>query len=671
MGATRRARAAGSVACLALAACGSSVAPTHTFNPAIDAELPSDARDEREIEDSARTDTTGEDRVVDAGAECAIDEHRLGSDCVANAVPRPLAPLSLGTVTHLRPTFRWRAPRGARQARVELCRDRACADVIVAHDAEGESFRPEDPLPAQSTVFWRVRVRSDAELDRSASPVWLFHTPVSSATDSIDTSVHPRLDVNGDGVDDLAIGAPFAAARGFSAAGFVRVQLGDRSGVGALHRELRGSARFDNFGTSVASAGDFNGDGFGDLVVGVPNATIDRQSGAGRVAIYFGSATGLDERAVRTIDATRGQRQFGLSVASAGDLDGDGFGDVIVGSPYTRNALDEPTGAITVLFGAEEATSSRPLRRLEVAAPAGREGFGRALVGGGDFDGDSRSDFAALAVADGAARRGSGLYLFLGASLGARIDPAFVRENTDYRDISMGDLDHDGRTDLVVASASAARDLGEYDVVASVFAGRTAPLDALTSVDVIGPSAVEAGPMRARVIGDCNGDGFDDLALATSALAPIGRNAFGTMSVHFGGAPLRAFEGTRYLFGERVNTQFAAAIAAFSDVNGDGFADLIVGSPWFETPGQTHRGRVQVFEGARDGLAATPSFSALGEADHDNLGGSVALARPRTTSGIHGPSPSATVRRRCTSLSKGCELRGPRAREGARASARR
>jgi len=166
---------------------------------------------------------------------------------------------------------------------------------------------------------------------------------------------------------------------------------------------LEGTSPAGEFGRAVASAGDINGDGFGDIIVGAPGAN----GSAGAAYIYLGGPDGL-RRTPLELDGPGVGAEFGRAVAGLGDIDGDGFNDIIVGA-WAMNAND---GASYVYRGGMSGLSSVP---QTLNGPASREGeFGRAVASAGDINGDGFSDIIIGAPeeesGDGAA------YLFLGGT---------------------------------------------------------------------------------------------------------------------------------------------------------------------------------------------------------------------------------------------------------------
>ncbi len=243
--------------------------------------------------------------------------------------PRLLAPQSGMRVTSQRPTLRWLLLSGIDRARVELCADRPCARTIAQQEVRGDRWRPAAALPA-GVVFWRVRGLDDAGAVRWTSATWEFG--VRRRDLGVDTSYGALKDFNGDGYDDVVTNQDTTRKL---------IYTGSREGIASDRVSALAVIRDD--GTpdrgrllDQTGIGDFNGDGLADLAIG---------SETDRAQVYLGSRACVLARTsnVYRADIELGRDEVSAAL-SAGDFNGDGYADLVINSARMQLYLGGPAG---------------------------------------------------------------------------------------------------------------------------------------------------------------------------------------------------------------------------------------------------------------------------------------------------------------------------------------
>jgi len=220
----------------------------------------------------------------------------------------------------------------------------------------------------------------------ASSPAWTAEGDQASALFGF--SVATAGDVNGDGHSDVIIGA-CQYSYGQLLEGWAYVYLGSASGLASSPAwTAQSDQAFANFGNSVATAGDVNGDGYSDVIVGA-NEYDGGLTDEGRAYVYLGSASGLSPFPSWTSESNQAYAYFGNSVATAGDVNGDGYSDVIVGAyGYDNGQTDE--GRTYAYLGSPSGLAYPPAWTAE--SDQQYTSFGQSVASAGDVNGDGYSD---------------------------------------------------------------------------------------------------------------------------------------------------------------------------------------------------------------------------------------------------------------------------------------
>lgn len=519
----------------------------------------------------------------------------------------------------------------------------------------GDRARPPTAL-ATGVWFWRLRGRASARNAEgtSASPVWLFRVGTRSADGDRDTSWGNELDVNGDGFSDVAI----ASTGADNGRGRVDVYYGSASGISAMpSATLRGAELNASFGFSIASAGDVNGDGFGDLVVGAPQSSPSGRMGAGSVHVFLGGSSGIGSIAVVVLEGETASSQFGTAVQGIGDVNADGRADIAAGAPLAAPGGRTEAGAVSVFAGTASGIAATPLRVLE--GPRAHERFGSAVAGGGDINGDGVADLAVgSSAAEVMGRVQAGAFsVFHGSNTGPASSATRLVEGTTAYDnlgcaLSMGgDVNGDGYSDMIVGARSASPAGITGAGQALLFVGSPSGLSPSAVASFNGTDPGDAVGTTVRIATDVNGDGFSDVVVgAPSAGAADG----GSIFLFQGNSTVLSMIPAWRADNIELQGRLPSSLACSGDVNGDGFSDLVAGNSMAGSGGRSSSGVATIWRGSSRGLESTAARTLEGGAPFDAFGASVARATFRASSPRNQQSsPPAATRRQCGSTHPG------------------
>ncbi|GAB2175797.1 M10 family metallopeptidase C-terminal domain-containing protein [Dongia sp. agr-C8] len=483
----------------------------------------------------------------------------------------------------------------------------------------------------------------------------------ATAGDNTGWSVAGLGDINKDGYDDFAIGAPGSDIKGANA-GAAYVLFGSAQGVpaeldlGTLNASsgfrILGAAGGDAAGYSVQAAGDVNGDGFADIVLGAAYADA-HGTDSGAAYVIFGKSGGFGATIdLSTLNGSDGFRLSGVasgdlaggSVQGAGDINGDGFADLIIGADGS-DIKGASSGAAYVVFGHGGAFTAD----FDLATVDGWNGFvlyggkpgdhvGWSVSSAGDFNHDGMDDLLIGSLVDPTTNVfGASAFVWYGhngafypfnldqtsSNYGFIIESANGNETEFFTGFSVsgaGDVNGDGADDIIVSSPYAgANGTGAAYVIFNGPGAYGSYLNGLNGTNGFKISGIASGDQAGwdvSAAGDVNGDGYADVIIGAPQ---AGGDGGGTAYVLFGHGTafsatidldnLSADEGF-WIYGDSAGDTAGVSVSAAGDLNGDGYDDLLVGAP-NAGPNGALSGAVEVIYGS-DLLGTRPVMGSIG-----------------------------------------------------------
>lgn len=430
-------------------------------------------------------------------------------------------------------------------------------------------------------------------------------------------------DVNGDGYADVIVGAD---RYDIFRRGSAQVFLGSAFGPSTTPAWTGGgSATFDVYGYCVGTAGDVNGDGYSDIIVGAfwAESTITDQ---GRAFVYHGSPNGLSSSG--TLDQTQASAFFGTSVSAAGDVNADGYSDVIIGAPQFDNGQTDE-GRAYVFHGSASGlpNSANWIRENDIANSL----LGTGVSTAGDVNGDGYSDVIIGAPGTTSGEAGEGLaYVFNGSVTGLGTTPWVAERNLVGAALgssvaSAGDVNGDGYSDVVIGANG-------YSVGQPLEGAAYVHLGSATGLVIAPAFTFTQALANARIgssvagVGDVTGDGNGDVLIGASgwtSSALTGRGRAFLLKGH----PTGIFHETSWVVeGSHAGSALGISVAPAGDVNGDGYADMIIGEPGRPNGAATGAGRALVIHGGSNVPSTIPAWTGLGTTTNAQYGYSVSKA---------------------------------------------
>ena len=427
-------------------------------------------------------------------------------------------------------------------------------------------------------------------------------------------TVNTAGDVNGDGYSDVVVSAS-QYSNGENYEGRVYLYLGSSSGLASIATWSGESDQVSAFYGGARTAGDVNGDGYSDVIIGATYYD-NGQNNEGRAYLYYGSASGLATTAAWTGESDQASTYFGSGVGTAGDINGDGYSDVIIGAPNYSNG-ESTEGRSYLYLGSSSGLPTTANWTGESNQAGGA--YGRRQASAGDVNGDGYSDVVVAAhnYANGQNYEGQS-YLYLGSSSGLATTAAWTGESNQASGYygsdlsSAGDTNGDGYSDVLVGAYY--YDNGQGDEgQAYIYFGSASGL--ATTAGWTGESN-RAGALFGNSVstaGDTNGDGYSDVIVGASSYSN-GQNYEGGAFVYLGSATLPATTPS-WTTEPNAAIWYGTQTQALGDVNGDGYGDMGLAAPLYSST----VGAVYVFHGSSTGIPTTASWTKTGSGANEYL----------------------------------------------------
>ena len=383
---------------------------------------------------------------------------------------------------------------------------------------------------------------------------WRYFLEGNQNNDEFGWSVNQAGDVNNDGINDIVVGA-YADNRNGNHAGRVDVYSG---ADGSQLYTFFGDSAGDEFGWAVDGAGDVNGDGFADIIVGA-RAADSNGTDAGSVFIY----SGKNGDVIYQLHGQGTHYLFGSSVSGLGDINNDGADDFIIGTRWDATG-GHLAGSVAVISGADASVI------YQFIGEAGDQ-LGYASNAAGDVNNDGVPDIIVGTPWNDESGTDAGKAIIYSGIDGTELYTFYGQSSEDYFGESVasaGDVNNDGFADVIIG-ASGDDNNANQSGSASVFSG----VDGTRLYVFNGPAADDAFGFSVSGVGDVNQDGFDDVAAGTRWHDANGMSS-GIVTVFSGNGGSILYT----LNGYHANDALGASISGLGDIDGDGYADIVVGA---------------------------------------------------------------------------------------------